>query len=336
MKLVLYDQADSFEQLKPEWNDLLQRSAVDTVFGTWEWLSTWWAVYEPGQLWMVACRDEDGRLLGLAPWSIVETGEGRMLAGIGCIDVTDYIDVLVDADCTGAVLNCLALFVNDHRDQFDLISLCNIPEKSPTLSQFQQSLQHYGFNTNQAPIEVCPVIQLPENWETYLEGLDKKQRHELRRKLRRTQAEEELNWYIVGQEHNLEEELDHFLRLMAASDPKKARFLQDENNVAFFRRVMPLMFENGWLQLIFLTIDGERVAAYLNFDYKGHIMVYNSGLARDTHEQLSAGIVLLANNIRYAIEHGYKVFDFLRGNETYKYYLGGKDTTVYMLNAVKG
>ncbi|NJL57056.1 hypothetical protein HC928_19355 [bacterium] len=81
--------------------------------------------------------------------------------------------------------------------------------------------------------------------------LDKKQRHELRRKMRRANGGgETLDWYIVGQEHNLDEQLDKFLSLMAASDPKKAVFLRDEKNVTFFRSVMPLMHANHWLQLI--------------------------------------------------------------------------------------
>jgi len=336
VKLNVTDQIEAFEQLKPEWNELLWRSAADTVFGTWEWQSTWWQVYQPGRLWLVTCRDDNGRLLGIAPWSIIETEEGRLVAAIGCIDVTDYLDVIVDASCTEAVLNCFAAFLYDHRADYDQISLCNIPQNSPTLAQFPNFLNERGFTTEQQQIEVCPVIQLPSDWEGYLNCLDKKQRHELRRKLRRAEGGgEAIAWYIVSEEHNLNDELGKFLKLMAASDPKKAIFLQNEQNVAFFRQIMPLIAANSWLQLSFLTVNGEPAAAYLNFDYKGRIMVYNSGLSRDTHDQLSAGIVLIAHNIRYAIESGYQVFDFLRGNETYKYHLGGQDTIIYTLNASK-
>jgi CelD/BcsL family acetyltransferase involved in cellulose biosynthesis len=164
--------------------------------------------------------------------------------------------------------------------------------------------------------------------------LDKKQRHEVRRKLRRAEgASEKVDWYIVDENRNLVEEMDRFLRLMAASHMQKAAFLGDAQNVKFFRSIVPVAFRNGWLQLSFLTIGGEAAAAYLNFDYGGKILVYNSGLLPDQYGHLSPGIVLLAYNIRHAIEAGRGLFDFLRGNEIYKYRMGGRDTQVYMLRA---
>jgi CelD/BcsL family acetyltransferase involved in cellulose biosynthesis len=60
--------------------------------------------------------------------------------------------------------------------------------------------------------------------------------------------------------------------------------------------------------------------------------VYNSGL-RQKFMEYSPGIVLLAENIREAIEQGYELFDFLRGNEDYKYRMGGENTEIFMLKA---
>jgi CelD/BcsL family acetyltransferase involved in cellulose biosynthesis len=46
---------------------------------------------------------------------------------------------------------------------------------------------------------------------------------------------------------------------------------------------------------------------------------------------LSLGVVLTAKAIEHAIENGRSTFDFLRGNETYKYRFGAKDTEIYRL-----
>jgi len=120
---------------------------------------------------------------------------------------------------------------------------------------------------------------------------------------------------------------------MAASDPEKERFLLDEGNMRFFKRIVPLAQDKGWLQLSFLTIDEERVAAYMNFVYGNRVMVYNSGHDHQHYSQLSPGIVLLAYNIQHAIKSGYKYYDFLRGDESYKYRMGGRDTTVLNIRA---
>ena len=89
----------------------------------------------------------------------------------------------------------------------------------------------------------------------------------------------------------------------------------------------------GWLQLAFITINDEYAAAYMNFDYNNNILVYNSGLDLSVGGNYSAGIVLLGHLIRDAIEKKRETFDFLRGNEEYKYRMGGVDTEIFMLIA---
>ncbi len=323
-----------FEQLKPEWNDLLKRSPADNIFSTWEWQSSWWKAYEAGDLWVVTVRDDADRLVGIGPWFIQTLPDGeRVVRSIGCVDVTDYVDVIADPEYADAVYPLLAQHMKEQRGRFDRVNLCNIPEASPTLRQFSAALEAQGFAVEIELQEVCPVIQLPGDYETYLEQLDKKQRHELRRKVRKAESEAVINWAIVDEKYDLGEELNAFLKLMAASQKQKAEFLEDPKNLAFFKLVMPIIFERGWLQLSFLCINGQRAASYLNFDYNNRILVYNSGLLPDAHSALSSGIVLLVYNIQHAIELKREVFDFLRGNETYKYRMGAMDTRVFKVKA---
>jgi CelD/BcsL family acetyltransferase involved in cellulose biosynthesis len=332
---VTYEHASAFETLRQEWNELLHRSDSDRVFSTWEWQSTWWEAYRPGQLWIVACRDEHDRLIALGPWFIENHPvHGRVVRSIGCVEVTDYLDIILDREYTEPALNCLAAYLRENRSKYDVIDLCNLPEDSPVYQRFPGILNQHGFEVKVTVQEVCPVINLPGDWEAYLSTLDKKQRHEVRRKVRRAESgEEKVDWYIVGEGNNLEEETQRFLTLMAASHPEKAGFLDDPQNVAFFKSIIPVAYHNKWLQLAFLTINNQPAAAYLNFVYRKHVLVYNSGLMTEKYGHLSAGNVLLAYLIQHAIQNGYAVFDFLRGNEIYKYRMGAKDTNVYMLRA---
>lgn len=335
MQLTVHQQSNLFEDLRPEWNDLLHRSPSDRIFSTWEWQVTWWNAYQPGQLWVITCRDDDGRLIGLAPWFIEDHPvRGRVVRSIGCVEVTDYLDVVIDAAYIEPVLGCLAAYLHEHRAAFDVVDLCNLPEESVGYTRFPAVLDQHHFQVTVKQQEVCPVIHLPDTWDGYLEQLDKKQRHEIRRKLRRAEGETGvLDWYIVGAEHNIDDEIERFLALMSASHPEKASFLKDDRNVAFFRQVMPLLYENGWLQLSFLRVNGVAAATYLNFIYHQQVLVYNSGLLPGEYGHLSPGIVLLAYNIQHAINSDCGVFDFLRGNEIYKYRMGATDTNVYMLQA---
>lgn len=333
MKLTAYTDESVFEELQPEWDDLLHRSSSDLIFLTWEWQSTWWKAYRSGQLWVITCRDDDGHLVGIGSWFIQSADNERVVRTIGCVDVTDYVDVITDPARIDDVNAAFAAFLREHRDAYDRINLCNIPEASPTLAHFPPQLEAQGFNVELELQEVCPVINLPDSWDAYLEQLDKKQRHELRRKIRRAESEANVQWYIVGPEHDIDAEVEQFLALMRASHPDKARFLDDPKNSAFFKAVVPLMHRCGWLKMSFLVVNGTPSAAYCDFDYDNRIQVYNSGLLPQENAYLSPGIVLLCYDIRDAIANQRPVFDFLRGNETYKYRMGANDTKVFKLKA---
>lgn len=339
VKTGIHTQTSLFNELKAEWNQLLKRSVTNTIFNTWEWAYHWWHAYHPGDLWVITMRDGDNQLLAIAPFYIENHPEhGQRIMLIGGEDVTDYLDIIADRDCTEAVYHCLAQTLKAHHAAFQLLDLWNIPAASSAYSQLPTILKQHGFQVSVNQNEVCPRIHLPETFDAFLdEVMDSKQGRELRRKLRKAEGYNagmgSLSWYIVQNSHNLDEEIERFMRLMASSHPEKAHFLKNDKHVSFFRSIIPAALEKGWLQLNFLTIDGEAAAAYFNFDYNNHILVYNSGLNPNKHAHLSPGIVLLVYNIQHAIDQKRTTFDFLRGNEQYKYRMGAVDTAVYNVKA---
>ena len=185
---------------------------------------------------------------------------------------------------------------------------------------------HKGWTVSQTRYKPCPVAILPEDWETYLTSLEKKQRHELRRKMRRAETSPEgVGWRIIGPGQDIERAVDEFLKHMALDERKQA-FLSEVMQTQI-RQSALTAFEHGWLQLALLEIGGEPAAGYLNFDYNDRLWVYNS-FANPKFLALSPGWVLLGHVIRWAIEHKRRELDFLRGDEQYKYQLGGRDRYV--------
>jgi CelD/BcsL family acetyltransferase involved in cellulose biosynthesis len=168
-------------------------------------------------------------------------------------------------------------------------------------------------------------MALPGEWEAYLERLDKKQRHEIRRKLRRFEREAPDGRVRFVQ---MAADVDCFIELHRQSSGAKDAFMTDEMQ-AFFRAIARAAADTGWLQLSFLEVAGQPIASYFCFDYSNAILVYNSGYDPQAYPQLSPGWVLLANVIQHAIGLGRARFDFLQGSEDYKYRFGGMDTPIY-------
>jgi CelD/BcsL family acetyltransferase involved in cellulose biosynthesis len=92
--------------------------------------------------------------------------------------------------------------------------------------------------------------------------------------------------------------------------------------------------EYGYLWLAFLEVDGVKAAASLNFDYNGKLWGYNSGVSRD-HMELSPGWVLMGHVFQWCCENGRSEFDFMRGDEDYKYRLGGVNQYVMRVKLSK-
>lgn len=335
MDITLYESEAWFDDLAGEWGELLADSDADRIFATLMWLSTWWDAYRPGDIWTLVVRDGDGRLVGAAPWFRTTEGDGaggdetRVVEAIGGVEVTDYVEVIARRGSEESIFAALTEWLAAHQGAFDVIRIANIPGESVMMTRWPEMLRAKGFSVKAGLEDVCPVVRLPDDFLEYIAGLDKKNRHELRRKLRR--ATGKVEWYIVGPEHDLQAEMAVFLDLMAVSSSEKAAFLQDERNRRFFETVVPKIAAEGWLQLAILTVAGEPTAAYLNFDYGNQVLVYNSGYDLNAHNSLSPGIVLLGRLIEHAIAGKREAFDFLQGDEAYKHDLGGQDTMVCWL-----
>ncbi|MBN1285455.1 MAG: GNAT family N-acetyltransferase [Anaerolineae bacterium] len=334
MDIHVYTDESLFDELKPEWNRLLEQSRANYIFLTWEWQYTWWQSYRPGDLHVIALRD-GGALVGLASCFVHHMPErGRWLRFVGCVEVTDYLEVIALRDREPEVLEALADYLlGAGAAHWDRIDFCNVREQSPTFERLPGLLEARGLEVTTKFEDVCPVIALPGTWDEYLELLDGKQRRELRRKLRRAEAYN-LTWRMVKPADDLDAAMEAFLRLMEASSPDKAKFMELPGNRDFFLALSRVLMARGWLQLIFLDRAGEPIATYLNFDYGNRIQVYNSGLNLE-YMPLSPGWVLLGHAIEYAIAQGREEFDFLQGDEEYKYRMGGKDAKVWMLIAEK-
>lgn len=340
MKTQVYTDAAGFAALREEWNPLLRGSASDTIFLTWEWQSTWWEHLGKGELYLIAVRD-GGHLSGIAPLYLttaenLASDDGRNeLSIVGCRDVSDYLDLIAangqEEKVYGALLDWLE---SDEAPAWDLADLCNIPAASPTHSLLTELAVARGYEVHTEMEDICPIIPLPATWDEHLSSLSKKQRHEIRRKIRRAEGGGQINWYIVNEGHDLAAEMDAFIELHQKSHVDKDEFM-DAQMKGFFHAVAQVLHEAGWLQLAFMEINGEKAAAMLNFDYRDSILVYNSGYDPHKYARLSPGIVLLSYCIQRAIELGRAEFDFLRGDEVYKFRFGAQPTEIYRLVIAK-
>lgn len=322
------------DSLMREWQSLFDTGLTKVPFLRPDYLQTWWRTRgggewpESAQLVLISAR-EDGKLVGLAPCFVSERDGKHSLLLLGAIEISDYLDLVVSASHVQEFARGLLMYVRDHlvgEYGIQQIELDNILELSPSIQAFQQASLELGLKIEVSPLERAPYIPLNGDYEEYLSRLDKKQRHEIRRKMRRMmELPTPTHWYIVSDATMLDAEIEEFLKLMAF-DPEKKAFLSEKMKEQM-RISMREAFNAGYLQLAFMCIGDDRAAAYLNFDFGNRIYVYNSGMNPEYFEH-SPGWVLLGHLLKWANENSRFEFDFMRGTEDYKYKFGGVDRQV--------
>ncbi len=319
------------DTLEDEWNALLDQTASHVPFLRYEYLRAWWKTmgggeWQEGDLMLITARQE-GKLVGAAPLFFSRDKGVDALYLVGSIEVSDYLDLLAaPEDMPGFCYGLLRFLNSAELPRWQQLDLYNILDSSPALPALKEASHSLGWRYEEQTLQHSPYIRLPGDFETYLAGIDKKQRHEIRRKVRRAEASPvPVSWYLVKDANRLDSEVEAFMDLMSF-EPEKAAFLTPPMR-EHFKIIAHCAFEKECLHLAFLTIGGEKAAAHLGFHYLNKLWVYNSGI-NPRFREYSPGWVLLAFQLQWACENQIDEFDFMRGDEAYKYRFGAVDRFV--------
>jgi CelD/BcsL family acetyltransferase involved in cellulose biosynthesis len=223
-----------------------------------------------------------------------------------------------------------------HPEPWDVIDLrrlrCGDPAADALASAFGRREMSNGWTLNLEREDVCPVVTFPEgvDFEGFLSTLHKKSRHEIRRKVRRAEAAGDVALTPSADPlADLPDFIDLHQRRWGADGLFPPTPGGDASRV-FMRRLFEENGPDGPVRLSFLTVGERRVAAGIHVATADTWMFYNAGIDPEARE-LSPGVVLAARYVQGALEAGMQRFDFLRGNEPYKYEWGSEDEPIQRL-----
>jgi hypothetical protein len=252
----------------------------------------------------------------------------------------DYATILAAPADLPAVATALvdhlgapAAIGDDHPMPWDAVDLrrlrCGDPAADALTEAFRAAAPTCGWTVVREREDVCPVVTLPEgvDFEGYLDTLEKKARHEIRRKIRRAEA---VGAVVVTESTDPATDFAAFIDLHQAKWGERGLFPPNAGGDAsrvFARRLFEAFGPDGPVRLSFLTCSGRRIAAAVTFDDGETLSYYNAGIdpaARD----LSPGVIMIAKLVQAAIAAGRRRLDFLRGDESYKYEWGAVDEPI--------
>jgi CelD/BcsL family acetyltransferase involved in cellulose biosynthesis len=330
------DNAAALAALAEHWNAL----AGDIPFNRHEWLESWWRHYAGAgdELFVLSLRRPDGELVGIAPWyRATALGRLRVLRQLGSGEVaSDYVGILADPRHVESVANELSRWLADEAAaEWELIEIDAVRADDAAIKHTVDGMrarehlvdERVGYQTWQVP--------LAKTWEEHVARLSKSRREQLRRLKRRSLD----IGRAVPREAKSEEDVELGLRILADLHQRRRESLGDTGCFAsprfaqFHAEVARRFFDLGRLRLRWLEYNGQPGAVEYSLTGGDTVYYYQSGLDPAFFDEQPGWAALVAS-LGDAIEEGYHVFDFLRGDEPYKASLGGEPVPLAQVRIV--
>jgi CelD/BcsL family acetyltransferase involved in cellulose biosynthesis len=311
-----------------DWSDLVRADPAGTLFHTPDFLKLYWEEFgeEPDHLLLAFGEDDTGAQVYAAAFELI----GDTLRFLGGTEVTDYMGPVGIPEAIAGSAHALwaGLLARDDWREADLRGLA---EDSPWLTELREAAASHGLAVEETEDQngVAPILDLPVTWDEYLARIPSKLRHEIKRKAKKLEAETGPFRIETATDETLLPLLDRFVELHRMSEGPKGVFMVPGMEI-FFRRLGQEFCERGVFRLTFIRVHDELAAGTIGFSFEGTYSLYNSAFDRKW-QQLAPGMVLVAEDIKEAIEEHCSVFDFLKGDYAYKYRFGARKRLVKRL-----
>jgi CelD/BcsL family acetyltransferase involved in cellulose biosynthesis len=169
----------------------------------------------------------------------------------------------------------------------------------------------------------CPFLILPDSWEAYLTNLSANTRRNVRRYRRALEQKGSVSLEKVTDQVGLNKAFSDILRLRQDRMEQKGITTAGitSSYFDFHEKILSRFFGCGRLRLYFLKLNNQRIAYLYMYAGHCHVYAYQTGFDRSMANN-SVGSVLFNMVIEQLIRERIAVFEFLRGNEKYKYLFG--------------
>lgn len=315
---------EQFRSMRESWDTLLKESPDNNIFLTWEWLFTWWQHYGRDKKLKILLIKQSGELVGIAP--LMQSKRRKWFFTIDAIEnicsvSCDYSGVILKTAEPALVIFLLDYLRKNMKNSKAVVRISHIPESSHFLALLQGQYPSFSgsFRLMKRLQSSCPYIELPTTWEGYLGTLHRDSRKTLRKRIRNLEKDFAVEFEKFGGDGDLQAQLQVLFNLHQSrwQGSSIGKIFSRPETREFYVDVSKAFHENHWLNLSFLSVNGEPVSAGWGFDYNNEFL-YMTCAYEPSYSPYSVGTVHLMKLMEDAIQNGRKKFDFLQGAEAYK------------------
>ncbi len=320
---------NDFEEMKDNWDLLLERSQVNTnIFLTWDWLSTWWKHFGKGRKPIILLVEDEKKVLAIAPLMLSEynlplIGKTQRVEFIGTPD-SDYRDFIVidkEAEC----LKLILAYLRNNISNWNWIELKEVKETTGTMDNFRYLAHELGkdLKIEERICNICPYVTLPNSFEFLMGSLKSNMRRHLKVSMRKITQKYEVKLEKYDEAgFTVAAGMKTFASLFQkrwATKGETGIFTEgrDIEFIKFHLDVAQTFADKGWLGLYFLMANNEPIAAQYGFKYNRKMLCYLMGWD-PAYSVYSVGNLSIMLLMRECIKEGFNEYDMMRGEEGYK------------------
>lgn len=336
MKAEIIKSLQELKDVKEEWNNLLEGSISNTIFLTWEWVYPWAECFitEKRELFVICVYDDGDKLVGIAPWytSKIKVGPTtiKQISFLGTPETaSDYLDVFTSKGREREVTNYLHDYLFGKASKlWDSMKLQDVKSESLFLLNFTQKHLAKGKYLEVDQGSFCPIVLLPNSEEKFLLQISTSRSKRFRQDLRTLKKTDTVE-IITYVDDSIEEALDRFFRLYE----EKTEWEGSEIH-RFMKMYLANKGTRNYLQIDYLHANANCIGGLLHLKYRNTMSLYLMAVDKVYNPRISVGNLLVGLCIGRAIENQVQIYDFLKGNEEYKFYWtsdGRVSQTIYIV-----
>jgi len=311
-------------RLCDSWNELLSRTTCANIQLTHEWLSTWWEVFGDNERLFLITVTDGSKIVGIAPLIITKViskagFELRKLTFVGD-GLTDYHDLLIANERRKEVLQIFLTFIFKDKENWDAVHFRNIRSDSPNLPILRDSLRDTSLTFTERINIKAPYISIDCDWLKYYGALGKNIRSDMRRRLNCLAKMGKAEFVRL---HEIDDVMNtlHIIKsihVKCRQAKGEISWYTDEKRLRFVSLILERFGDRKWLDIVFLKLNDRIVAYYLGFVFGNVVYFWNTGFDPE-FSRVSPGKLLLHHWIKDSFAAGYREFDFMVGQEPYKF-----------------
>jgi tetratricopeptide (TPR) repeat protein len=339
MKITRINNLKDFQEIRTDWDAVYKADPLAQFFLSWAWLFGWFQIVSDPWFVLAARSDDDSAYVAFFPLirTQARNKDGQIYYELcmGGNSMADYTGLICVPGYEETAISAFAAYV-EHQLEWSIFNLENIIDQDPRMALFIDRFSGEDFERQRCRVSnkdgvdnyICPYLSLPETWEQYLQDvLGLKMRRNVKRFIRTVENSDEFHITQTTAD-NLEQNIKILIDLWKARwQAKKGDKCQQI--ISFIDRILRHCFEHNCLYFPVLwqgDIPVGAIACWMDYEKKS-MLFYITG-RDDRFNNPAPGIVLNTYGIKYAIEHGFKTYDFLRGNESYKFSFGVQERLI--------